>query len=92
MLQKSAIARQIADYHTTPELSGKVFSLTRPKLAVFSHIVLPAIDPSLPPLTIDNIILHTRKNYSGLLEVGEDLMSIEISDSVKVFKYAGKSN
>lgn len=82
--QKSALAKQILSYHTTPEQAGKVFSLTRPKLAVYSHIAMPVVDTSVPPPTVEDIVAATRKNYSGPLEVGEDLMTIEIGDKITV--------
>jgi ribonuclease Z len=84
LLAKSALARKIVNFHTTPEQAGKVFSLTKPRLAVYTHIAIPPIDPALPLPTIDDIISETRKNYTGLLEVGEDLMTIEIGDTIKI--------
>jgi ribonuclease Z len=30
------------------------------------------------------VIPHTRKTYAGPLEVGEDLMSIEIGDKIQI--------
>ena len=63
--------QRILAHHTTPEQAGTVFARVKPKLAVYSHIVPP--DAS-------NLIPLTRKTYSGPLEVGEDLMSIEIGE------------
>ncbi len=85
-LGKSALLRKIADYHTTPEEAGKVFSLTKPRLAVYTHIAIPPIDPSLPLPTIDDIITRTRTTYSGPLKAGEDLMTINIGDKIEVKK------
>lgn len=65
----------ILAHHTTPEDAGKVFTKVAPKLAVYSHIV----PPDAP-----TVVQQTRKTYSGPLEVGEDLMSIEIGDQVRV--------
>ena len=67
--------RRVAGYHTTPEQAGTIFARVNPKLAVYSHIV--------PPDTRDLIPL-TRKTYAGPLEVGEDLMAIEIGEKVTV--------
>jgi ribonuclease Z len=84
LLAKSPLARQIINLHTTPEQAGKIFSLTKPKLAVYSHIAMPLIDLSIPPPTANDLILQTRKTYAGRLEVGEDLMVIDIGDAVQV--------
>lgn len=67
-------ARVLA-HHTTPEEAGRVFTKVAPKLAVYSHIVPP---------DVPTLIQQTRKTYSGPLEVGEDLMSIEVGDRVTV--------
>jgi len=67
--------KAIIEHHTTPEQAGIVFSRVKPKLAVYSHIVPPDVPEVIP---------HTRKTYAGPLEVGEDLMSIEIGDKIQV--------
>ena len=67
--------QSIVGHHTTPEQAGTVFARVKPKLAVYSHIVPPDASALIP---------LTRKTYSGPLEVGEDLMSIEIREKVLV--------
>ncbi|HET8824852.1 MAG TPA: MBL fold metallo-hydrolase, partial [Terriglobales bacterium] len=74
--------RAITGHHTTAEQAGTIFSRVKPKLAVYSHIV-PGDTTSLVPLT--------RKTYSGPLEVGEDLMTLEIGEGVVVHRVP-KSN
>ncbi|WP_336516529.1 MBL fold metallo-hydrolase [Pollutibacter soli] len=86
-MQKSPLINQILGFHISPEEAGKVFSQTNPKLAVYSHIVLLTADPSLPPPTVNDLISRTKKTYNGPLEVGEDLLSIEIGDQVKVTRF-----
>jgi ribonuclease Z len=88
-MQTSPLINQILGFHTSPEDAGKVFEQIQPKLAVYSHIVLLTADPSIPPPTTNDLIQRTKKYYKGILQVGEDLLSIEISDQVKVFKYTG---
>lgn len=68
---------RVLGHHTTPEDAGKVFTKVAPKLAVYSHIV----PPDAP-----NLVPDTRKTYSGPLEVGEDLMSIEIGKEITVHR------
>jgi ribonuclease Z len=69
--------QKVIDHHTTPEQAGTVFSQAKPKLAVYSHIV---------PFDASELVAHTRKTYSGPLEVGEDLTSIDIGDKVDVHR------
>jgi ribonuclease Z len=69
--------KKIIEHHTTAEQAGTVFTRVKPRLAVYSHIVPPDVPEVIP---------HTRKTYSGPLEVGEDLMSIEITDKIVVHR------
>jgi len=64
-------------HHTTPEQAAEIFSRVKPKLAVYSHIV------SIWGLKDEELTLRTRRLYSGPFEVGEDLMSIVVADSVR---------
>ena len=52
-----------------------------------SHLVLLG-SPTISAPTIAEVVALTRKNYSGQLEVGEDLMTVEISDTVNVRRFA----
>ena len=71
---------KVIAHHTTPEQAGMVFSQVKPKLAVYSHIV---------PVDVPHLVAQTRKTYSGPLEVGEDLMTLEIGQQIEVHR-AGK--
>lgn len=65
----------VIEHHTTPEQAGRVFAAVKPQLAVFSHIV---------PGDAKNLVSGTRATYTGPLEVGEDLMTIEIGPKIEV--------
>jgi ribonuclease Z len=69
--------QKVIAHHTNPEQAGTIFNKVKPKLAVYSHIV---------PFDAPDLVAHTRKTYPGPLEVGEDLMSIEIDDKVNVHR------
>jgi ribonuclease Z len=68
----------------TPEQAGEVFSRVQPRLAVYTHIVLPTATEAdlIPPM---------RKTYAGPLEVGEDLMVIEVGETIAVHRPAHSS-
>ncbi len=66
--------QRILAHHTTPEQAGQVFQQARPKLAVYSHMVLLGS----PPLS--RVIERTRQTYQGPLILGEDLMQFVIGD------------
>jgi ribonuclease Z len=69
--------QKVIAHHTTPEQAGSIFSQVKPKLAVYSHIV---------PVDVPELVAHTRKTYSGPLEVGEDLMSFEVGEKLEVHR------
>ena len=69
--------KAVIDHHSTPEQAGEVFARTKPRLAVYSHIV-PAT------ATEQDLIPPTRRVYAGPLEVGEDLMVIAVGEKVEV--------
>ena len=75
--------QRILNHHTTPHEAGLVFARAKPKLAAYTHLVLLASE-KIPAPSIQDLIAQTRQTYAGPLEVGEDLMSFEISDSIKV--------
>jgi ribonuclease Z len=68
--------KRIGSNHTTPDQAGVVFSRAQPKLAIYNHLLL------FGGAKADDLIPMTRKNYAGPLEVGEDLMRIDIGNEV----------
>jgi ribonuclease Z len=78
---RSEALRHAIDHHITPEQAGKLFSRLNPRLAVYTHLVLALV-------TIDDLVERTRKSYLGPLEVGMDLMSIEVGTQIKVLRAA----
>jgi ribonuclease Z len=84
LLTKSEVARTIVALHTTPEEAGTVFTRVKPRLAVYSHVVLLTTDPAFPAPTSTEVLQRTRKTYDGPLEMGEDLMTIEIGNNLDV--------
>ena len=69
----------ILEVHTTPEQAAALFNLTKPKLAVYSHIGNFGGDESST-----DYVDRTREHYAGKIILGEDLMTITIADEVKV--------
>lgn len=76
--------RRIMEHHTSPEDAGYVFTESGTKLAVYSHIV--AVGYADEQTGISDIIRRTQTSYTGRFEVGNDLMSIEVSDTPKVIR------
>jgi ribonuclease Z len=75
----SETLERVIAHHTTPEQAGEVFARVQPRLAVFTHII---------PVnaTAKDLFPPVRKTYPGPLEVGEDLMVLDIGEEVTVSK------
>ena len=81
-LLKDPQVQRVMAHHTSPQEAGNVFTRAHPKVAVYTHFTLLA-RPPVPAVTIAELIAQTRETYSGPLEAGEDLMSIEIDETGK---------
>lgn len=86
LLAQSETARRIVGFHTLPEDAGRIFARVRPRLAVYSHVVLLTTDPAFPAPTAAELVPRTRTTYDGPLEVGEDLMAIDIGREIRVHR------
>jgi ribonuclease Z len=69
--------RAVMERHVSPRQAGEIFARTKPRLAVYSHIAQSTANEQ-------DVIPPTRERYTGRLELGEDLMVIEIGESVEV--------
>jgi ribonuclease Z len=78
-------AATVIAHHVTPEQAGEVFAKTNPRLAVFSHIVQPSA-------TEQDLIPLTRRTYQGPVEVGDDLMVIEVGQKIEVRRNSRSSS
>jgi ribonuclease Z len=81
--------RDIENHHSSPEEAGRIFSLAKPKLAVYSHIVFATVTP-VPDVPEASLIARTRTSYRGPLVVGRDLISFAIDERVHAFDARGE--
>lgn len=63
----------IVAHHTTPDQAAAIFSRTSPRLAVYSH-----------GQGGERVLERTRRGYDGRVEMGHDLMVIEIGEELIV--------
>lgn len=75
-LKKTDPRYNILMHHTTPEQASKLFTAVKPKLVVYSHIV------RIYGYPMEETLKRTKKNYSGPVILGEDLMSFSVGDTV----------
>ena len=70
--------RGALSHHTSPEDCGKVFSIAKPSLAVFTHVF------QFQGVSLEEMMRRARSEYDGSVVFGEDMMQIEVGDSVRV--------
>jgi ribonuclease Z len=88
LLAQSATARRIVGFHTLPEDAGRIFARVQPRLAVYTHVVLLTTDAAFPAPDVSELVARTRATYDGPLEVGADLMIIDIGPQIRVHRGA----
>jgi ribonuclease Z len=69
----------VKTFHVDAAEAGILFAKAKPKLAVYSHIVLRGTD-------VSEVAKLTRTTYGGPLVVGEDLMQFIVGDDVTVLR------
>jgi ribonuclease Z len=63
--------------HSTPAQAGYIFEHTKPRMAVYSHII--------PPQTTgEELDTETKPYYQGPLMTAEDFMTITIGDTIAI--------
>jgi ribonuclease Z len=67
----------IRNHHTDGAEAGSIFERVKPRLAVFSHY---NVDPAAT-------LRLVRQTYAGPVEFGEDLMAIDIGNTVAVRRF-----
>ena len=75
LLKKNKRLQSILDYHTTPEQMIKVLDQTQPRLTVLNHVLLFGVPPA-------SVLEEIAKGYKGQVEIGYDLMKINIGSNI----------
>lgn len=71
---------QVYAHHTNPRQAGDIFNQTKPKMAVYTHVV-NGVSAKVIGIPDEELIERTRTNYQGPLKVGRDLMSFLINEN-----------
>jgi ribonuclease Z len=79
ILKDNPVLTRVKTFHVDASEAGSVFQRVRPKLAVYSHIILLGV-------SIDDVVKRTRATYGGPLVVGEDLMRFVVGQDVAVYR------
>jgi ribonuclease Z len=77
LLDQNIKLQKVMSYHTTPTQAAQIFGQTKPRLAVYNHVLLFGVEE-------DEVMQRTRKNYRGDVVMGRDLMKIKVGDRIVV--------
>ena len=69
--------QRVMEWHTSPTDVARVFSTTKPKLAVLSHLILIGVSES-------QLFDEVKREYEGQVVIGADLMTFRIGDDVSI--------
>ena len=82
-IKENKVVATIISKHTQPQQVAEILTLTKPKLAVISHMVIFNIKgPDLSPEGEEKMMEVLRQYYSGPATLGQDLMAFEVGDQV----------
>jgi ribonuclease Z len=79
LLKDNAAMARVKTFHVDASEAGSVFQRVRPKLAVYSHIILRGV-------SVEDLVTRTRTTYTGPLVVGEDLMRFVVGEDVAFYR------
>jgi ribonuclease Z len=77
LLDQNIKLQKVMSYHTTPMQAAQVFGETKPRLAVYNHVLLFGVEE-------DEVIQRTHEDYRGDVVMGRDLMKIKVGDKIVV--------
>ncbi len=75
--KEANLANVSLSVHSSPEQTGYILSRTKPRLAVYSHIIPPG-------KTKKQLLEATRPFYKGPLTVAHDFMRLTIDDEIRI--------
>lgn len=80
ILKKNPRLQKIQRYHTSPVQLAKVLDNAKPRVAVMTHVITVGVSE-------DEVLKQVNDHYQGKLYMGEDLMTFEVGNSIKVIPY-----
>ncbi len=73
--KEAKLANVSLSVHSTPEQAAYIFNKTKPRMAVYSHIIPAHTEAS-------ELIELTRHHYKGPLEVAHDFMTLTVGEEI----------
>ncbi len=79
--KEAKLANMSLSVHTTPAQAGYIFQQTKPRMAVYSHIIPP-------DTTGEQLVAETKPYYQGPVTTAEDFMTITIGAGIVIGEQA----
>ena len=77
LLERNKRLASVVAYHTNPQQMVDVLNNTNPRAAVLNHVLLFGVQE-------DTVLAEIKKQYSGDVSIGYDLMKIGIGSSIEI--------
>ena len=71
--------QSVMEWHSSPSDVARIFSTTKPKLAVLSHLILAGVSES-------QLFDEVKSEYTGRFVVGTDLMTFRIDNDISILQ------
>ena len=79
LLKKNPRMQKVEKYHSSPKQAGQVLAQIKPKLGILVHMLKFGV-------TEEQVLEALGEHYKGEVRLGEDLMAMDIGDSVYVYQ------
>ena len=79
LLKKNPRMQKVEKYHSSPKQAGQILAQIKPKLGILVHMLKLGV-------TEEQVLEALGKHYEGKVRIGEDLMAVDIGDSVYVYQ------
>ena len=79
ILKENSRLQKVGQYHSSPKQAGQILAQIKPKLGILVHMLKFGV-------TEEQVLEALGKHYQGEVRLGEDLMAVDIGDSVYVYQ------
>ena len=79
LLERNPRLKKVQKYHSSPKQVGQILAQIKPRLGILVHMLKFGV-------TEEEVLEALGEHYQGEVRIGEDLMAVDIGDSVYVYQ------
>ncbi|MFK8068495.1 MAG: MBL fold metallo-hydrolase [Gammaproteobacteria bacterium] len=85
LLKQNDRLKKVMSYHTTPAQSAEIFNQTKPRAAIFTHVLLFGVEEAA-------VLNEVGELYKGPVYMGEDLLQIGVGDEISIRRFESSNS